>query len=98
MVCWFICYLSSITWLYLVKHKVNALRCFEEFHRIIVIQLGVKGEVVRFVNGLSIPPIRIFISSCISWYLVADYFNEFHKIVDTQFDAIVKVIRFVNEI
>ena len=51
---WFVtfidCY-TRMTWIYMMKHKSEVLRCFQDFHRMVATQFDSKVRILRTDNG-----------------------------------------------
>lgn len=43
------CY-TRMTWIYMMKHKSNVLRCFQGFHRMVAIQFDTKVQIFQTYN------------------------------------------------
>jgi hypothetical protein len=51
---WFVffidCY-TRMTWVYMLKHKNEVLRCFQDFHKLVANQFNAKVRIIRCDNG-----------------------------------------------
>jgi hypothetical protein len=42
---------NNMTWVYMLKHKNEVLRCFQDFHKLVPNQFNVKVRIIRSDNG-----------------------------------------------
>ena len=51
---WFVTFIDDftrMTWLYMIKHKIEVFKIFQVFHRIVQTQFSAKIQVLRSYNG-----------------------------------------------
>jgi hypothetical protein len=51
---WFVTiigYYTSMTWVYMHKHKNEVIQCFQDFHKLVANQFNVKVQIIHGDNG-----------------------------------------------
>nr|ABA94321.1 retrotransposon protein, putative, unclassified [Oryza sativa Japonica Group] len=51
---WFVTFIdchTRMTWIYMLKHKSEVLRCFQDFHKLVTTQFDAKVKIIRTDNG-----------------------------------------------